>query len=49
MTHALTTAQILIRLHNRLNELGAWRDARRQALAGASSSPTARNRPIPLP
>ncbi|QFP75690.1 glycoside hydrolase family 38 C-terminal domain-containing protein [Deinococcus sp. AJ005] len=34
MTHALTTAQILIRLHNRLNELGAWRDARRQTLMG---------------
>ena len=32
MTHALTTAQSLIRLHKRLNELGAWRDARRQTL-----------------
>ncbi|WP_161880980.1 alpha-mannosidase [Deinococcus alpinitundrae] len=32
MTHALTTAQTLARLAKRLNELGAWRDARRQTL-----------------
>lgn len=33
MTNALTTAQLLTRLNKRLNELGAWRDARVQSLA----------------
>ncbi|WP_293913991.1 alpha-mannosidase [Deinococcus sp.] len=32
MTNALTTAQLLTRLGKRLNELGAWRDARIQSL-----------------
>jgi alpha-mannosidase len=33
MTNALTTTQLLTRLDKRLNELGAWRDARMQSLA----------------
>lgn len=48
MTHALTTAQILIRLHNRLNELGAWRDARRQTLTGGEFFAHGSDRAYPI-